>query len=246
MERKQINNAFYETLQDKWFWETAHPIALLRAENAIRNPWILETIQRRFSGPCKVLDVGCGAGFLTHPLSLAGHAVTGVDLSPSTLQAARSSDSTDRVEYLEAAAESLPFENETFDVVCAMDLLEHVERPQKVIQEASRVLKSSGLFFFHTFNRTFWSWLLVIKGVEWGVKNTPPNMHVYRLFITPKELQQICQSSHLEVSLLRGLRPIFTPSHLAHFLFKGAVPEDFSFAFTPSLKTGYLGFATKQ
>ena len=65
---------------------------------------------------------------------------------------------------------------------------------KKIIQEAGRLLKPGGLFFFHMFNRNFLSWLIVIKGVEWCVPNTPKNMHLYSHFIKPYELKEWCDS----------------------------------------------------
>ena len=158
---ERINNDFYEELGDGWYTATDHPIALLRAENKVRVPWILSEI-----GPRKtVLDIGCGAGILTNALAEKGHTVHGIDLSERSLQVAKTRDATQSVVYKQASGYSLPYPAQTFDVVCAMDLLEHVEEPQKIIAEASRVLKPNGLFFFHTFNRNLLSYLLIIKAV---------------------------------------------------------------------------------
>jgi len=157
-----INNSFYDTLGEDWNEAYAHPVALLRAENRLRNPWIASQLLPA----SKVLDMGCGAGFLTNYLARLGHEVSGVDLSEQSLKVAQEKDFTRLVKYQVGDVAKLAFPDESFDVVTAMDLLEHVESPFKVISEASRLLKPGGLFFFHTFNRNFWSWLIVIKGVE--------------------------------------------------------------------------------
>lgn len=251
MERKTdkrplINNDFYDTLHERWYETHDHPIALLRAENLIRNPWILSTIAERVGLGKKVLDLGCGAGFLTNALALAGHEVTGVDLSINSLREAERRDKTKSVTYLYRGAENLPFLEATFDVVCAMDFLEHVENPSVIIQEAARVLKPGGLFFSHTFNRTFLSWLIVIKGVEWCVPNTPKNMHLHSLFIKPHELQSYCNQAGLQVEIMQGLRPdLKSPALWKSFLMR-TVAKDFRFVFTPSLKTGYMGLFVKS
>lgn len=248
MERKTgpetINNAFYDDLGDDWYTSSNHPIALLRAENAIRIPWILNEIEKRF-GTAQILDVGCGAGMLTNALAEKGHAVSGIDLSESSLTIAKKRDTTGRVAYQKANAYALPFPDASFNVVCATDVLEHVEIPQKLISEASRVLKPGGIFFFHTFNRNLFSYLLVIKGVEWCVPNAPPRMHVYPLFIKPKELTALCKHSSLEVESLIGLRPCFSLG-LWKMAFQRKIPETFSFQFTKSLLTGYCGIASKN
>ena len=156
----KVNNQVYETLGERWYGAEDDPIALLRAESRLRNPWIAAQIARSFSGSVAVLDVGCGGGFLSNHLGCAGHRVVGLDGSRDALAIASRFDHTGRVRYQQGDALRLPFDEASFDVVCAMDFLEHVENPDQVIAEAARVLKPSGLFFFHTFNRNLLSWLI--------------------------------------------------------------------------------------
>lgn len=243
--RKPINNAFYDDLDQMWVDSKDHPIALLRAENALRNPWIQSVLKERFSTPCHLLDIGCGGGYLTNYLATLGHKVTGVDLSNQSLDIARKNDVTGSVEYLRASAYELPFKEGTFDVVCAMDLLEHVENPAQVIKEASRLLKKGGLFFFHTFNRNFLSYFMVIKGVEWCFANAPKNMHVYPLFIKPDELKDLCENHQMKVEEIKGVRPDFARSSFWKMVLTRKVEGDFRFVFTSSLKTGYSGFSSR-
>lgn len=240
-----INNEFYDELAERWYTSDDHPVALLRAENAIRAPWILRELSRRLKGPQHILDVGCGAGLLTNPLAEAGHEVVGIDLSETSLAEARKRDRTGRARYLASNAYSLPFPNEWFDVVCAMDLLEHVEDPQLVIAEAARVLRPGGLFFFHTFNRTLASYLLVVKGVEWCVANAPERMHLYSLFIRPAELRKMCTLHNLNIEKWHGFRPRINRA-FAKLVVTGRVPPEFSFSFSKSLATGYCGFAARH
>lgn len=237
-----VDNNIYEKYGEKWYTTYEDPVAILRAESITILPWVLEKI-RAINGH-SVLDVGCGAGFLSNELGKKGLSVTGVDLSSSSLKVAAAHDISGSVKYQVADAYQLPFANESFDVVTAMDFLEHVEDPKRVIQEASRVLKPGGIFLFHTFNRNFLSWLVIIKFVEWLVKNTPKNMHVIRLFITPKELTEYCHSSNLEVQELTGLRPIFSSIPLKNIL-TGVVPKSMRFKLTRSLQLSYIGAARK-
>lgn len=242
-----VNNDIYDQLGDRWYTAQDDPVALLRAESKCRNPWILQTISSQLQNPkAQVLDVGCGGGFLSNPLAEAGYKVTGIDLSTDSLEIASRYDSTRSVQYLNADANHLPFEPHQFDVVCAMDFLEHVENPEKAILEMSRVLKPGGLFFFHTFNRNPISAFVVIKLVEWFVKNTPPKMHVSSLFIKPKELKEYCLRSNLEVVEMRGLQPVIFSLAVLRGLFSGMVEDGFRFKFGKSLLTSYCGFAKKS
>jgi 2-polyprenyl-6-hydroxyphenyl methylase/3-demethylubiquinone-9 3-methyltransferase len=239
-----INNEWYAELGARWYTAQDTPIALLRAESRHRNPWISDEIARHHARPCDVLDLGCGAGFLTNYLAEHGHRVTGLDTTRENLLVAKHHDRTGRADYIVSDARSLPFPDRSFDVVCAMDLLEHVEEPERVIAEASRVLRPNGLLFFHTFDRNWLANLIVIKGVERFVKNTPKDLHVLRLFLRPDEVGAMLDTHGFSPALLRGSRPRFRWP-LWRMLFTGRVGDDFAFTFTPSLRLGYTGFARK-
>jgi len=240
-----VNNAVYETLGERWYRAEDDPIALLRAESRLRNPWIAGELARAFANrPVEVLDIGCGGGFLSNHLGSVGHRVTGLDASTDALTVASRYDGSGRVRYQQGDALNLPYPAGSFDAVCAMDFLEHVESPDRVIAEAARVLKPNGLFFFHTFNRTRLSWLIVIKGVEWFVRNTPRNLHVLRLFLKPEEVRASCERHGLVELQLRGVRPVFDRAFLK-LLFTRRVSADFRFTFTRSTGLGYSGLAKK-
>ena len=127
-----------------------------------------------------------------------------------------------------------------------MDFLEHVEDPATVVAEASRVLRPGGLFFFHTFNRNPLAWLVVIKGVEWFVKNTPRDMHVLRLFVKPAELRAMCATSGLEVRELLGSAPAVLSRAFWAMLATGSVRADFRFKLTRFPLLPYTGFAERR
>jgi 2-polyprenyl-6-hydroxyphenyl methylase / 3-demethylubiquinone-9 3-methyltransferase len=241
----KINNELYEHYGERWYSAYDDPIALLRAENRVKLPWIYERIRHSGLKSPEILDVGCGAGFMCNALAEKGLAIHGVDISPDSLRVARRFDSTGRVNYQVGDAYHLPFNDGSMDVVISLDFLEHVERPQEVIKECSRVLRSGGLFFYHTFNRNFLSWLLVIKAIELLVKNTPKNMHVIELFIKPRELKLYCEEAGIEVKETTGMRPKFSTIPLRNY-FSGVVPESLEFQTTPSLLLSYMGMGIKQ
>jgi 2-polyprenyl-6-hydroxyphenyl methylase/3-demethylubiquinone-9 3-methyltransferase len=242
---KPVNNTIYSTLGDRWYAAQDDPVALLRAEARFRNPWVSRKIEARHgSRSCSVLDIGCGGGFLSNHLAALGHRVTGLDEAEDSLQVAAAHDWTKTASYVRGDALHLPFGDGAFDVVCAMDFLEHVEEPDRAIAEAARVLAPGGLFFFHTFNRNLLSWLVVIKGVEWFVKNTPPDMHVLRLFVKPRELEASCERHGLRVTEWIGSRPRLGKAFL-ELLRTHVVPKDFEFTSSPSTLLGYSGVARK-
>lgn len=242
--RNQVNNDIYDQLGERWYHAKDDPIALLRAEARARNPWVKAEIEAAFS-QAQVLDIGCGAGLLANELSRQGMDVTGIDASEASLAVARRYDNSGRVNYRKGDANQLPFADGSFDAACALDVLEHVETPSRVIAEAARVLRPGGLFFFHTFNRNIIAWLFGIKGVEWFVKNTPRNLHCYRNFIKPSELTAMCRQSGLEVITMRGLEPVIGQRAFWKMLATGVVDDEFEFRFTNFKLLGYTGFARK-
>jgi len=246
-QNRDVNNELYHQLGERWYTAQDDPVALLRAESRLRNPWVQEILQTNFgAASLKILDVGCGGGFLSNFLAQAGHDVTGVDLSEESLAVARQYDSTQNVSYLRRDARSLEFPDSSFDVVCAMDFLEHVDSPGDVIRECARTLKPGGIFFFHTFSRNWISRLIVIRGVEWVVKNVPQDLHVYPLFINPMELAKYCSDAGLHVAEMTGMRPQIFSKAFLKMLFTGTVSDDFKFEFSSSLLMGYSGFAITE
>jgi 2-polyprenyl-6-hydroxyphenyl methylase/3-demethylubiquinone-9 3-methyltransferase len=247
MESQVVNNEIYHELGERWYKAKDDPVALLRAESRARNPWVARLIDKHFgTTKARVLDVGCGAGFLSNDLARQGFAVTGLDASENSLAVARHHDATGTVTYQAGDAYRLPYADESFETVCAMDFLEHIERPERVIAEIGRVLKPGGLFFFHTFNRNLLAWLIVIKGVEWVVKNTPRDLHVLKLFIKPGELKTMCKQSGLEVESLHGFVPKINQRAFWRMILRGVIDDDFEFHFTNVTLTGYAGFAIKR
>jgi 2-polyprenyl-6-hydroxyphenyl methylase / 3-demethylubiquinone-9 3-methyltransferase len=238
-----VNNDYYHQLGKRWYTAQDDPVALLRAESKIRNPWVHQLIKDHFS-KARILDVGCGGGFLSNYLAKQKWQVTGLDLSRESLAIAENHDSTESVRYMYGDAYKLPFSDKSFDVVTCMDFLEHVSDPGAVLKEIHRVLKNSGLFFFHTFNRNFLSWLIVIKGVEWFVKNTPRHLHVLPLFIKPKELRRDLENLGFDVREIKGLRPSLNSS-FRKMLRVGVIDDNFSFKWTSSTLMSYSGWAKK-
>lgn len=213
-----INNGIYDEVHSTW-WEEDGFMALLRTSvNPPRFEYFKDLLVNRLGlvpAKLEVLDVGCGGGLLSEPFATLGCHVTGVDRSLPTLNAARAhaEKSGLAIRYLEASAESLPFSDKTFDVVCCCDVLEHVDDLEKVISEISRVLKPGGVFFFDTINRTLRSKLVAIKlAQDWRLTRLiPQDVHVWDKFIRPAELADLLEKKSLSQCELAGLSPAVNP-----------------------------------
>lgn len=241
----KINNDYYNHLGDSWYNADDDPIAILRAERKVKNPWVIKKIQNHFkTNQLKIADIACGGGFLSNDMAQVFSHVSALDASQSSLETAKKNDSTKSVEYSHGDAYDLPYDDESFDVVCTMDFLEHIDDPKRVIKECSRILKPGGLFFYQTFNRNFLSWIVVIKFMEWFVPNTPRNLHVKELFIKPKELSAMLDNSTLAVIEWKGWEPKFD-KHFLESLFRKKVTKGFNFKISERLTIGYIGYAKK-
>ena len=230
-----IDNEFYKDLGERWWTSEDDAVALLRYENATKTPWVLERARGW------VLDVGCGGGFLSVELARAGMSVNGLDVDESVLAPGRARRPD--VEWVVGRAEALPFADGSFDTVCMMDVLEHVEDPRATVRECLRVLRPGGRYLFHTFNRTPLAWLLAAKGLDWFIRGSQKHVHDWRLFIKPKELRAWLRAEGWRMADLDGIHPRFTS--VLKLLLTRRVPRDFAFEIGGNTQVGYLGLATR-
>lgn len=237
-----INNEFYKDLGERWYTAEGDAVALLRLEKKVTTPWVIEHVRARFQH-ARILDVGCGGGLLTFALAEQGWICTGLDRSDEVLQVGRARDPQQQIQWVQGRAEQLPFPDACFDVVCLMDVLEHVEDPQKSLAEARRVLAPGGILLFHTFNRTLLSWLFAAKGLDWFIKDSQNHIHDWRLFIKPKELRGWLQDLGLVVESLEGINPKVLSTAFWRLVFTRRVPADFEFQRGGAMRVGYLGCA---
>ena len=213
-----IDNAIYDRVHTTW-WDEDGFMALLRTSvNPPRFDYFRKVLLDRIGlDPASValLDVGCGGGLLSERFASLGCTVTGIDRSVPSLAAARihAEKSGLTIDYLEGSAESLPFDERRFDVVCCCDVLEHVDDLEVVVREISRVLKPGGVFFFDTINRTLRSKLVAIKfAQEWRLTRfIPRDVHVPEKFIRPGELSAVMEKHGLSTCELTGLSPAINP-----------------------------------
>jgi len=258
----KIDNEMYFRKDLVWWDENNdNTNALLRyALNPLRFNFFQNVLRQNDAAKAgsKILDLGCGGGFLSEEFAKAGFAVTGLDPSPHLLEEARAHAAQGglAIKYVEGYGEKLPFADGSFDFVACCDVLEHVEDVDRVIGEIARVLKPAGYFFFDTVNRTVISWLLMIKiAQDWKFTAwEAPRTHVWPKFVKPAELDALLKRHGLDCGELRGIEPGQNPlSCLIDIrrraqgkLTRRAMAERMRICESKHLEGSYMGYAVKK
>ena len=155
-----------------------------------------------------MLDVGCGGGILAEAMALRGAEVTGIDASEAPLEVARlhAFESGAEVAYRCVTAEDLAAERPgEFDIVCCLELLEHVPNPASMVSACAALVAPGGAVYFSTINRNLKSFLLAIVGAEYVLNLLPRGTHDYAKLIRPSELVGWCEQAGLAVADLTGM-----------------------------------------
>ena len=184
------------------WWDNEGPLRTLHDINETRLDFINQQIDL---SKRRVLDVGCGGGILCEAMSKQGAEVTGIDAEAEAIDVAtqHARENNLSIEYLCTPIES--FERNCFDVVTCMEMLEHVQNPELVIQHCKRLLKPDGFLFLSTINRTVKSYLSVVVAAEYVLHILPKQTHDYAKFIKPSELTAMTRSMGFHLVDLKGL-----------------------------------------
>jgi 2-polyprenyl-6-hydroxyphenyl methylase/3-demethylubiquinone-9 3-methyltransferase len=207
--------ARFDALGDAW-WDLDGPMAPLHRLNPVRIGWARDLIARHFKleapvgGPLAgidLLDVGCGAGLFAEPLARLGATVVGVDPATVAIEAARrhAEETGAKLAYRAATVEDLSAEQRRFDVVSAMEVIEHAADPKHFVSAAASLVKPGGLFLASTLNRTLKSFALAIVGAEYVLRWLEPGTHRWEQFVTPLEFTGFARAAGLARLSLRGI-----------------------------------------
>lgn len=155
----------------------------------------------------RLLDIGCGGGLLAEPMARLGFSVLGIDAAAENIGVARAhaAESGLAVEYRHTTVEHLAATAAPFDVVLAMEVVEHVADRDLFLATASRLVKPGGAFVAATLNRTAKSFLLAIVGAEYVLGWVPRGTHRWEKFVRPSELVATLRRNGLSPTEITGL-----------------------------------------
>ena len=204
--------AHFGRMASEW-WDPKGSSAMLHRLNPPRLRYLRERIDARWGGDARsftplagktALDMGCGAGLLAEPLARLGASVTGVDAAHENIGAARAhaAEAGLSIEYLSGGIEAVA--GRRFDLVCSMEVVEHVVEPAGFVHGLARLIADGGLLLLSTPNRTPLSRLALITVGE-GFGMIPRGTHDWERFLKPEELTVLLADAGLDVIDTRGL-----------------------------------------
>lgn len=206
-----INNRIYDESANTW-WDENEFLHLLKVMvNPWRVPYFKNVLIKQHGQDLRqvrLLDIGCGGGVLTEEFARLGCQVTGIDISPKSIDVAQAHAAANglSIDYRVGSGTQLPFDDNRFEAVSCCDVLEHIPDWKQVIAEAARVLVPGGLFLFDTINRTRKSQITFIYGLQESplTKLMPPDTHVWDMFIRPDEMTTALRQHGMAVEEMKG------------------------------------------
>ena len=204
----------FNRLSTTW-WNSTGPMRPLHVVNALRLGHVVERIESHFGlgraaslAGLRILDVGCGGGLLSEPLARLGADVVGIDASPGNVAAARLHAATQgmTVEYRLGEPAGVLIDEERFDVVLALEVVEHVDNVAAFVETVAGRVAPGGLLFASTIDRTWKSFVFAIAGAEYILRVLPRGTHQWRRFVRPAELAAVVGRTGMQQTDLRGMR----------------------------------------
>ena len=189
----------FSKLADEW-WDIQGKFKPLHMFNPIRIEYILDMCRAYFKinnsskrplNNFKILDIGCGGGLISEPMCRLGGSITGIDASDKNINIAKlhANKNSLNINYLHTVPEKLN-ENNKFEIILNLEVVEHVENLDLYLESCHRLLKTNGIIFTATINKTFTSYLKAIIGAEYILKWLPIGTHDWNKFLKPEELEK--------------------------------------------------------
>jgi len=201
--------AKFEAMAAEW-WDPEGKFKPLHMMNPVRLEFIAREIAahfgrnrqsvRPFEG-LRLLDIGCGGGLLSEPMARLGAEVVGADAAEGNIPVAQvhAEQVGLTIDYRHMTAEALEVVGEQFDVVLAMEIVEHVADPLAFLTSCQNLLKPGGLMLTSTLNRNLKSYAVAIVGAEQVMRWLPRGTHEWGKFITPDELARLLEEAGTQV-----------------------------------------------
>ena len=203
----------FNNLAEEW-WDQEGKFKPLHKFNPIRIEYIKNNLIKEFNiknkkkpfSNLEILDIGCGGGLLTEPMSRLGGKITGIDPSKKNIKIAKlhAKKNNLKINYICCSPENLETKKK-YDVILNMEVVEHVNDLNFFIKSSSYLLKKNGIMFIATLNKTFKSYLFAIIGAEYVLNWLPVGTHDWFKFVEPEKLQTICEKNNLKLLNLDGL-----------------------------------------
>jgi 2-polyprenyl-6-hydroxyphenyl methylase/3-demethylubiquinone-9 3-methyltransferase len=205
----------FDSLAQDW-WHPAGPSAMLFRLNPVRISYILENLALTSGIPygnsdalagIQLLDVGCGGGILSEPMARLGANVTGIDASSPNINAAKkhAEQMNLKINYLCQTLEEVHASGRRFEVVLAMEVLEHVADKPVFCEMLAATLKPRGSLFVSTFNKTLKAFGMAIIGAEYLLNLLPRETHKWQKFSRPSYLIRNLSAHGLQARQIRGI-----------------------------------------
>ena len=207
--------AKFSAMAAEW-WNPDGPFRPLHIFNPTRLAYIKDRVcchfqreeaaQKPLAG-LRILDIGCGGGLLSEPMTRLGATVVGADASEKNIKTAsvHAQETGLDIDYRNTTAEALAEEGERFDVILNMEVIEHVADPASFLKVCTSMLKPGGLMFVATLNRSPKAYALAIVGAEYILRWLPRGTHDWKKFLKPSELHSMLVDSGVEVRELKGV-----------------------------------------
>jgi 2-polyprenyl-6-hydroxyphenyl methylase/3-demethylubiquinone-9 3-methyltransferase len=211
--------AKFQAMAAEW-WDAEGKFKPLHMMNPVRLDYITRQIAAEFgrdlTAPApfaglRLLDIGCGGGLLCEPMARLGATVVGADAAERNIPVAQlhAEQMGLTIDYRHTTAETLADDDERFDVVLNMEVVEHVTDPLTYLTACHNLLKPGGLMVCSTLNRNPKSFAMAIVGAEWVMRWLPKGTHDWQKFITPDELYDLLRRAGLDPVDRKGM--IFNP-----------------------------------
>ena len=209
--KKEIEK--FSKMAAEW-WDPSGKFKPLHKFNPIRIQYIKENIIVNFKlknkkkplDKIKILDIGCGGGLLSEPMTRLGANVTGIDASSKNINIAKhhAKKNNLKINYICSSPEKLKIKKK-FDVILNMEIVEHVDDINFFINSSSKLLKKNGLMFVATLNKTLKSYMFAIIGAEYVLRWLPIGTHDWEKFVKPVDLKNILHKNNLKLEKLDGM-----------------------------------------